>query len=117
VRRSSSHRSFLAEEQKKLLASLATSDARAIARTLSEFVVPERAAGLRSVLDARLDSVTVVMDAPHDPHKGAAIIRSCDAFGVQRLGGRDDRVERAGEPEHGPADGRRPWPTLNAKAP
>ena len=25
------------------------------------------------------------MDAPHKPHNGAAVIRSCDAFGVQRL--------------------------------
>ncbi len=33
----------------------------------------------------RLDSVTVLMDAPHDPHNGAAVLRSCDAFGVQRL--------------------------------
>ena len=27
----------------------------------------------------------VVMDAPHYRHNGAAVIRSCDAFGVQRL--------------------------------
>ena len=25
------------------------------------------------------------MDAPHDPHNGAAVMRSCDAFGVQEL--------------------------------
>jgi tRNA (guanosine-2'-O-)-methyltransferase len=25
------------------------------------------------------------MDAPHDPHNGAAVIRSCDAFGVHRI--------------------------------
>jgi tRNA (guanosine-2'-O-)-methyltransferase len=25
------------------------------------------------------------MDAPHDPHNGAAILRSCEAFGVQTL--------------------------------
>ena len=57
----------------------------AVARVLAEFVRPERAARLRGVFATRLDSVTVVMDAPHDPHNGAAVIRSCDAFGVQRL--------------------------------
>ena len=25
------------------------------------------------------------MDAPHDPHNGAAVLRSCDAFGVQEV--------------------------------
>jgi tRNA (guanosine-2'-O-)-methyltransferase len=40
---------------------------------------------MREVLAARLSSVTVVIDAPHDPHNGAAIMRSCEAFGVQCL--------------------------------
>jgi tRNA (guanosine-2'-O-)-methyltransferase len=40
---------------------------------------------LQAVIDQRLDSVTVVMDAPHDPHNGGAVVRSCDAFGIQRL--------------------------------
>ena len=85
MRRTTPNCSFVATEQKKLLASLADLDAAAIARVLEEFVRPERAARLRSVFASRLDSVTVVMDAPHDPHNGAAVIRSCDAFGVQRL--------------------------------
>jgi tRNA (guanosine-2'-O-)-methyltransferase len=37
------------------------------------------------VIDARVDSVTVLMDAPHDPHNGAAVMRSCDAFGLPEL--------------------------------
>ncbi len=72
-------------EQRKLLASLGELDPPAIGRALAEFVRPERAARLRGVFATRLDSVTVVMDAPHDPHNGAAVIRSCDAFGVHRL--------------------------------
>jgi len=40
---------------------------------------------MREVFAARLKSVTVVMDAPHDPHNGAAILRSCEAFGVQSI--------------------------------
>jgi tRNA (guanosine-2'-O-)-methyltransferase len=52
---------------------------------LEPLVVEARARRLRSVIDARLASVTVVMDAPHDPHNGAAVMRSCDAFGIQQL--------------------------------
>lgn len=37
------------------------------------------------VCAARLQSVTLVLDAPHDPHNAAAIVRSCDAFAVQTL--------------------------------
>ncbi len=48
-------------------------------------VTEERRRRLRDVIDRRLASVTVVLDGPHDPHNGAAVIRSCDAFGVQHL--------------------------------
>jgi hypothetical protein len=85
VRRTTPNCSFVAEEQRKLLASLAGLDPAAIARTLEEFVQPARAARLRAVFAARLEAVTVVMDAPHDPHNGAAVIRSSDAFGVHRI--------------------------------
>jgi tRNA (guanosine-2'-O-)-methyltransferase len=85
LRRSSPNLSFVASEQRRLLAGLAALDAVAVSRTLEEFVTPERAARLRAVFAARLDCVTAVMDAPHDPHNGAAVIRSSDAFGIQRL--------------------------------
>lgn len=85
MRRSTSNCSFVAREQRKLLASLAAHDVVAIARILEEFVTPERSARLRGVIAARLEAVTVLMDAPHDPHNGAAVLRSCDAFGLQRL--------------------------------
>src|SRR3954454_10304671 len=52
---------------------------------LEPLVTDERRARLLEVIERRLDSVTVVMDAPHDPHNGGAVVRSCDAFGVQRL--------------------------------
>lgn len=85
MRRTTPNCSFVAEEQRKLIAALGSLDPVAIARVLEDFVRPERAARLRGVFATRLDAVTVVMDAPHDPHNGAAVIRSCDAFGVQRL--------------------------------
>jgi tRNA (guanosine-2'-O-)-methyltransferase len=40
---------------------------------------------LRQVVLSRLQNVTLVLDNPHDPHNGSAIIRSCDAFGIQNL--------------------------------
>jgi tRNA (guanosine-2'-O-)-methyltransferase len=52
---------------------------------LQPLVNPERQQRLRAVLGARIGSVTVLLDAPHDPHNGAAILRSCDAFGIPEL--------------------------------
>jgi tRNA (guanosine-2'-O-)-methyltransferase len=40
---------------------------------------------LHEVIAGRISSVAVVLDAPYDPHNGAAIVRSCEAFGVQSL--------------------------------
>ena len=85
MRRTTPNCSYIAEEQRRLLASLGALDPVAVARVLEELVRPERAARLRAVFAARLDAVALVMDAPHDPHNGAAVVRSCDAFGVQRL--------------------------------
>src|SRR5947208_16742632 len=52
---------------------------------LEPLVGEERRARLQRVIADRLECITVLMDAPHDPHNGAAVLRSCDAFGVQRL--------------------------------
>jgi tRNA (guanosine-2'-O-)-methyltransferase len=60
-------------------------DVDAIIETLSPLVTARRRARIEEVLAHRLASVTVVVDALHDPHNGAAIVRSCDAFGVQTL--------------------------------
>lgn len=59
--------------------------AEAVIATLEPFVRPERAARLEQVISARLGSVTVLMDAPHDPHNAAAVMRTCDAFGIPEL--------------------------------
>ena len=85
MRRTTLHSAQVAREQARLAAALAALDAGAVIGALEALVTPERAARLQGVFASRLDSVTVVMDAPHDPHNGAAVIRSCDAFGVQRL--------------------------------
>jgi tRNA (guanosine-2'-O-)-methyltransferase len=58
-------------------------DAARVIELLEPLVLPRRAARMRHVIDQRLASVQVVFDAPHDPHNGAAVVRSCEAFGVQ----------------------------------
>lgn len=60
-------------------------DAARVVRVLEPLVTDRRRQRLKEVIDSRLGSVRVVFDAPHDPHNGAAIVRSCEAFGVQRL--------------------------------
>jgi len=60
-------------------------DAEAVISVLEPLCTDERRERLLEVVGVRLASVTVVMDAPHDPHNGAAVMRSCDAFGVQEL--------------------------------
>jgi tRNA (guanosine-2'-O-)-methyltransferase len=85
MRRSTPHCSFVAQEQQKLLRALGSLDPVTVAGVLEAFVTAPRAARLRDVFAARLDAVTLVLDAPHDPHNGAAVIRSLDAFGVHRL--------------------------------
>jgi tRNA (guanosine-2'-O-)-methyltransferase len=52
---------------------------------LEPLVGEARRARIRTVLRQRLESVVVMMDAPHDPHNAAAVLRSCVAFGVQEL--------------------------------
>jgi tRNA (guanosine-2'-O-)-methyltransferase len=58
---------------------------RGVIGALEPLVVDARRARLRAVIDARLACVTVLMDSPHDPHNAGAVLRSCDAFGVQEL--------------------------------
>ena len=60
-------------------------DPRFAIETLEPLVTEQRRARLAEVIARRLDAVTVLMDAPHDPHNGGAVVRSCDAFGVQHL--------------------------------
>lgn len=59
--------------------------ARAVIDALEPLVLPERLERLKAVLAHRLASVTVVLDRPRDPHNGSAVVRSCDAFGVQTI--------------------------------
>ena len=69
----------------KRLSRLESLDPARVVRVLEPFVGEERRARLRAVIAQRLASVSVIFEAPHDPHNGAAVVRSCEAFGVQTL--------------------------------
>lgn len=60
-------------------------DPEGVIRVLEPLVLERRLERIRRVVDGRLDGVTVVMDAPFDPHNGSAVVRSCDALGVQTV--------------------------------
>ena len=61
---------------------------------LEPLVTEARRVRLRQVIGRRLESVTVALDSPYDPHNGAAVLRSCEAFGVLEL----QVLERKGFP-------------------
>lgn len=67
------------------IARLERESPEAVIRALEPFVQRRRKDRMRSVLERRLSSVRTVFDNPHDPHNGAAVIRSSEAFGVQTL--------------------------------
>jgi tRNA (guanosine-2'-O-)-methyltransferase len=69
----------------RLIAKAEAHDPARVIRELEPFVTERRRQRLREVIDRRVGSVSVVFDAPYDPHNGAAIVRTCEAFGVQRL--------------------------------
>ncbi len=56
-----------------------------VIRALEPLSTEQRCERLKSILSERTGSVTVIFDHPHDPHNGSAVLRSCDAFGVQRV--------------------------------
>lgn len=56
-----------------------------IIAALSAAITPERFARIASVAANRVHTVTTVLEDIADPHNASAILRSCDAFGVQEL--------------------------------
>lgn len=56
-----------------------------VVRVLEPLSEERRRARLLEVIRARVGSVTVLMDMPRDPHNGAAVVRSADAFGVPEV--------------------------------
>ncbi len=48
-------------------------------------MTPEREHRLRSVLDKRQGNITVVLENVFDPHNISAVMRTCDAVGIQDI--------------------------------
>ena len=57
----------------------------AIIDALVPHVTPARWARMQAVAAARSYAVQPVLEAFHDPHNASAVLRSCDAFGIQRV--------------------------------
>lgn len=57
----------------------------AVTEAVRPMLTDERIQRVESVLDARLDGLAVVIENLHDPHNGAAAIRSIEAVGLTTL--------------------------------
>ena len=53
--------------------------------TLAPLLLDERRARIDEAAAARLGGLRVVIENLHDPHNGAAVLRSAEAFGIQRV--------------------------------
>jgi tRNA (guanosine-2'-O-)-methyltransferase len=62
-----------------------SSDPAAVCATLAPLLLDERRARIDDAAAARLSGLRVVIENLHDPHNGAAVLRSAEAFGIQRV--------------------------------
>jgi tRNA (guanosine-2'-O-)-methyltransferase len=81
---------------------------------LEPLVLERRRDRIVQVIAGRLGSVTLLLDELSDPHNRAAIVRSCDAFGVQEL--HSVQPARDFSVHHGVAAGTERWVDVNAHA-
>src|ERR1700690_2459765 len=63
---------------------MATDPARACS-ALGPLLLAERRARIDAAAASRLGGLRVVLENLHDPHNGAAVLRSAEAFGAQRV--------------------------------
>jgi len=57
-------------------------------------MTPEREQRITSVLDKRQDNITIVLENVFDPHNISAVMRTCDAIGVQDIYVLNTRIPR-----------------------
>ena len=57
-------------------------------------MTPEREQRLKEVLDKRQNDLTVVLENVFDPHNISAVMRTCDAVGIQEIHVLNTRIER-----------------------
>lgn len=53
-----------------------------VTQALAPFLTEARRARIETVLDGRMQSVHVAVEAPSDPHNAAAVVRTCEALGA-----------------------------------
>ena len=57
-------------------------------------MTPERAQRLTHVLNKRQNDLTVVLENVFDPHNISAVMRTCDAVGIQDIHVLNTRISR-----------------------
>ncbi|WP_144082888.1 TrmH family RNA methyltransferase [Salinispira pacifica] len=62
-----------------------THELKALNDYLKGFVTPGRAEKIDQVLSLRQRHVTVMLEDIYQPHNASAVLRSCDAFGIQHV--------------------------------
>jgi tRNA (guanosine-2'-O-)-methyltransferase len=60
-------------------------DPAEVCAALAPLLLDERRARIDAAAAARLGGLRLVIENLHDPHNGAAVLRSAEAFGVQRV--------------------------------
>ena len=60
-------------------------DPSRICATLAPLLLDERRARIDAAAASRLGGLRLLIENLHDPHNGAAVLRSAEAFGVQRV--------------------------------
>jgi tRNA (guanosine-2'-O-)-methyltransferase len=60
-------------------------DPAVVCAALSPLLLDDRRARIDAAVAARLGGLRVVIENLHDPHNGAAVLRSAEAFGIQRV--------------------------------
>jgi tRNA (guanosine-2'-O-)-methyltransferase len=63
----------------------AFADPLAVCATLAPLLLDERRARIDAAAAARLGGLRLMIENLHDPHNGAAVLRSAEAFGIQRV--------------------------------
>ncbi len=52
---------------------------------LAQFISPERLQRIDTVIAQRTRFINIVLEDLYQPHNASAVMRSCDAFGIQDL--------------------------------
>ena len=63
----------------------AFADPASVCATLAPLLLDERRVRIDGAAAARLGGLRMVIENLHDPHNGAAVLRSAEAFGIQRV--------------------------------